>query len=387
MPWNEPGGNNKDPWSGKRGDQGPPDLDELLRKLTGGLGRVFGGGRSGGSSGGSAAGIGLIIGLLVVIWLASGVYVVSEGERGVVQRFGAYQELTQPGLRWHLPYPIETTEIVDIQNVRNATHAGNMLTQDENIVDIEIMVQYRVKDPVAYLFNVEAPDAPEAFQNQGTLSQVMQSALREVVGKNDMDFVILEGREAIAAGTQTLMQETLDQYDAGLDVVKVNLQSAQAPQAVQGAFADAVRAREDEARFRNEAEAYANTVIPEARGRAARMVEEANAYREQVVAKAEGEAARFENLLAEYAKAPGVTRERLYLDAMQDVLSASSKVLIDVKGGNSLMYLPLDKIMEGRTAQTSGGSATSTTTMPGSGSSTGTQTDNSRSSLRTREVR
>ena len=385
MPWNEPGGNNKDPWSGNRGDQGPPDLDELLKKMTGGLGRIFGGGRSGGSSGGSASGIGLIIGLLVVIWLASGIYVVSEGERGVVQRFGAYQELTQPGLRWHLPYPIETTEIVDIQNVRNATHAGSMLTQDENIVDVEIMVQYRVKDPVAYLFNVKNPDAPEAFQNQGTLSQVMESALREVVGKNDMDFVLLEGREAIAAGTQTLMQQTMDEYDAGLDVVKVNLQSAQAPQAVQGAFADAVRAREDEARFRNEAEAYANTVIPEARGRAARMIEEANAYRDQVIAKAEGEADRFSNLLTEYTKAPGVTRERLYLEAMQEVLSGSSKVVVDVEGGNNLLYLPLDKIME-RRSQSGGGSSTMSS-MPSGSSSSSQPIDNSRSDLRSREVR
>jgi membrane protease subunit HflK len=385
MPWNEPGGNNKDPWSGNRGDQGPPDLDELLKKMTGGFGRIFGGGRSGGSSGGSASGIALIIGLLVVIWLASGIYVVSEGERGVVQRFGAYQELTQPGLRWHLPYPIETTEIVDIQNVRNATHAGSMLTQDENIVDVEIMVQYRVKDPVAYLFNVKNPDAPESFQNQGTLVQVMESALREVVGKNDMDFVLLEGREAIAAGTQSLMQQTLDEYDAGLDVVKVNLQSAQEPQAVQGAFADAVRAREDEARFRNEAEAYANTVIPEARGRAARMIEEANGYRDQVIAKAEGEADRFENLLAEYSKAPGVTRERLYLETMQQVLSGTSKVVIDVEGGNNMLYLPLDKIMERRSQ--SGGGSSSMSSMPSSGSSSSQPIDNSRSDLRTREVR
>ncbi|HDP88641.1 MAG TPA: FtsH protease activity modulator HflK [Thioalkalivibrio sp.] len=384
MPWNEPGGNKKDPWSGNRGDQGPPDLDELLRKLTGGINRIFGG-RSGGSSGGSASGIVLILVVLVGLWFASGFYVVSEGERGVVQRFGAYTELTQPGLRWHLPYPIETTTIVDVQNVRNAQHAGTMLTQDENIVDLEIMVQYRVKDPVAYLFNVADPDAPEFSVSRGTLGQVMESALREVVGRNDMDFVLLEGREAIAANTQILMQETVDSYGAGLDVVKVNLQRAQAPQAVQGAFADAVRAREDEARFRNEAEAYANTVIPEARGKAARAVEEAAAYRDQVIAQSEGEAERFEKLLAEYSKAPGVTRERLYLDTMQEVMSRSSKVMIDVEGGNNLLYLPLDKIMEGRSRDgTQSGAAPM---MLPSGSSTNSQTDDSRSSLRTREVR
>jgi len=385
MPWNEPGGNKKDPWSGNRGDQGPPDLDELLRKLSGGIGRIFGGGRSGGGTGGSASGIVLILVVLVGLWFASGFYVVSEGERGVVQRFGAYTEMTQPGLRWHLPYPIEKTTIVDVQNVRNAQHAGSMLTQDENIVDIEIMVQYRVKDPVAYLFNVANPDAPEFAAATGTLGQVMESALREVVGRNDMDFVLLEGREAIAADTQILMQETVDSYEAGLDVVKVNLQRAQAPQAVQGAFADAVRAREDEARFRNEAEAYANTVIPEARGQAARLAEEAAAYRDQVIARSEGEAERFEKLLAEYRKAPDVTRERLYLDTIQEVMSRSSKVMVDVEGGNNLLYLPLDKIMQGRSGQ---GAQVNPApmSMPSSGSSS-SQTDDPRSGLRSREVR
>lgn len=385
MPWNEPGGNKKDPWSGNRGDQGPPDLDELLRKLSGGIGRIFGGGRSGGSSGGSASGIVLILVVLVGLWFASGFYVVSEGERGVVQRFGAHTELTLPGLRWHLPYPIEKTTIVDVQNVRNAQHAGSMLTQDENIVDIEIMVQYRVKDPVAYLFNVANPDAPEFASATGTLGQVMESALREVVGRNDMDFILLEGREAIAADTQTLMQQTLDDYQAGLDVVKVNLQRAQAPQAVQGAFADAVRAREDEARFRNEAEAYANTVIPEARGQAARLVEEAAGYRDQVIARSEGEAERFEKLLAEYRKAPDVTRERLYLDTIQEVMSRSSKVMVDVEGGNNLLYLPLDKIMQGRSGQGAPVNP-APVSMPSSGSSS-SQTDDPRSGLRSREVR
>ena len=385
MPWNEPGGNKKDPWSGNRGDQGPPDLDELLRKLSGGIGRIFGGGRSGGGSGGSASGIVLILVVLVGLWFASGFYVVSEGERGVVQRFGAHTELTLPGLRWHLPYPIEKTTIVDVQNVRNAQHAGSMLTQDENIVDLEIMVQYRVKDPVAYLFNVANPDAPEFAAATGTLGQVMESALREVVGRNDMDFILLEGREAIAADTQTLMQETVDSYGAGLDVVKVNLQRAQAPQAVQGAFADAVRAREDEARFRNEAEAYANTVIPEARGQAARLVEEAAGYRDQVIARSEGEAERFEKLLAEYRKAPDVTRERLYLDTIQEVMSRSSKVMVDVEGGNNLLYLPLDKIMQGRSGQ---GAQVNPApmSMPSTGSSS-SQTDDPRSGLRSREVR
>lgn len=385
MPWNEPGGNKKDPWSGNRGDQGPPDLDELLRRLSGGIGRVLGGGRSGGGFGGSASGIVLILVVLVGLWFASGFYVVSEGERGVVQRFGAYTGLTQPGLRWHLPYPIETATIVDVQNVRNAQHAGTMLTQDENIVDIEIMVQYRVKDPVAYLFNVADPDAPEFSPARGTLGQVMESALREVVGRNDMDFVLLEGREAIAADTQILMQETVDAYGTGLDVVKVNLQRAQAPQAVQGAFADAVRAREDEARFRNEAEAYANTVIPEARGKAARAVEEAAAYRDQVIARSEGEAERFEKLLAEYRKAPDVTRERLYIETIQEVMSRSSKVVVDVEGGNNLLYLPLDKIMQGRSGQGAQVNP-SPMSMPNSGSSS-SQTDDPRSGLRSREVR
>jgi membrane protease subunit HflK len=346
MPWNEPGGNNKDPWSGGRGgDKGPPDLDELLKKLTGKFGGVFGGGGGdGGSTGGgrgSSIGLAAIIVVVLLAWGASGFYIISEGERGVVLRLGQFQAVTAPGLHWHIPYPIETMERVDVDQVRSSQHRATMLTQDENIIDIDISVQYRVKDAQNYLFEVRTPDVPN--QQVGTLYQVMES---EVVGKSSMDFILSEGRAEVAQATRTLTQEILDAYKTGLEVVTVNLQQAQPPEPVQGSFEDAIKAREDEVRFRNEAEAYANSVIPEARGQAARLEEEATAYKEQVIAEAEGNASRFEQLLVEYQKAPRVTRERLYLDTIESVLTNSSMVVVDVEGGNNLLYLPLDRIIK-----------------------------------------
>ena len=355
MPWNEPGGGNRDPWSGggRGGDQGPPDLDELLRKLSGKFGGLFGGGRGAGSSGGGRGGsIGLLTVLVIILiaWGLSGIYIISEGERGVVLRFGKFQSVQGPGPHWHIPYPIESMERVDVDQVRSSQHRATMLTQDENIIDIEISVQYRVKDPREYLFDVRLPDAPN--QMTGTLYQTLESAVREVVGKSKMDFILGEGRAEVAQATRALMQETLDGYKTGLEVTTVNLQQAQPPEAVQGAFADAIKAREDEVRFRNQAEAYSNSVIPEARGQAARLGEEATAYRDQVVAIAQGEASRFTQLLTEYEKAPRVTRERLYIETVQEVLANSSKVMVDVKDSNNLLYLPLDRIL-----QQSGGNA------------------------------
>jgi membrane protease subunit HflK len=344
MPWNEPGGGGKDPWSKKPNEPGPPDLDELLRKLTGRFGGLFGGGSGGGAGGGKGLPAGLIlIGVILFLgWLASGFYIVGAGEAGVELRFGAYQITTGPGPHWHIPYPIETVELVNLTEVRSAQHKATMLTQDENIVEVELAVQYLVKSPQDYLFKVRLPDA--------TLRQVMESAMREVVGKSKMDYILGAGRAAIAADTKQIMQSTLDGYQTGLLVTTVNMQQAQPPEQVQDAFADAIKAREDEVRFRNEAETYANGIIPQARGEAARLEQEANAYRDRLVARAEGETARFTKLLSEYQKAPKVTRERLYLDTVETVLAHSSKVMVDVSDGNNLFYLPLDQLIQGGAA-------------------------------------
>ncbi len=352
MSWNQPSG----------GDQQPPDLDEIFKKLSGSLNRLFGGGDSNGGGSGangggggvsgkfSSLGISFFVVVALVIWAFSGIYIVSEGSRGAVLRFGAYQYTTGPGPHWHIPYPVETVEKVDVDRIRSAQNKTHMLTEDENIVEVELATQYRVKNASNYLFNVRLPDAFDTAVNQseGTLFQVMESALREVVGKSEMDFILGEGRAEIASRMRGLMQQTLDDYQSGIEVISVNLQQSQPPQAVQDAFADAIKAREDEIRFVNEAEAYANGIIPQARGQAARMVEEATAYREKVSANSKGEADRFLKLYGEYRKAPEVTRERLYLQAVESVLSNSSKVMLDVDSGNSLFYLPIDKILGDR---------------------------------------
>ena len=342
---------------GAAGSSNRPISTRFSRNWAWGLNRLFGGG--GGSSGSGSGkfspgkfgslGISFFVVIALIVWGLSGVYIVSEGSRGVVLRFGAYQYISTPGPHWHIPYPVESVEKVDVDRIRSAQNKTHMLTQDENIVEVELAAQYRVKDAADYLFNMRLPDAFDIAVNQseGTLFQVMESALREVVGKGKMDFVLGEGRAEIAARIRALMQKTLDDYRSGLEVMSVNLQQSQPPQAVQDAFADAIKAREDEVRFVNEAEAYANGVIPQARGQAARMVEEAMAYREKVTANSRGEADRFLKLYEEYRKAPQVTRERLYLQAVESVLSNSSKVMMDVDGANSLFYLPIDKILGG----------------------------------------
>ncbi|MCC7081565.1 MAG: FtsH protease activity modulator HflK [Burkholderiales bacterium] len=349
-----------DPQWGKRGNDGPPDLDELLRNLNAKLNGLFGrkGGNqppSAGGDGGGAriggSGVLLLAVLVLVAWIASGFYIVDASNRGVVLRFGKYHETTQPGPRWHLPYPIESVEIVNLSQVRTVEvgYRNNvkskvlkeslMLTDDENIIDIQFAVQYILKSPEDYLFNNRNTD--------DSVLQAAETAIREIVGKSKMDFVLYEGREQVAAEATKLMQEILDRYKTGILVSKVTMQNAQPPEQVQSAFDDAVKAGQDRERLKNEGQAYANDVIPKAKGAAARLLEEAQGYRQRVVANAEGEAARFTQVLAEYQKAPVVTRERLYLDTMQQVLESTSKVVIDQRAaGGSLLYLPLDKILQ-----------------------------------------
>lgn len=347
MAWNEPGSNNRDPWNqnggnnGNRGpNQGPPDLDEMIRRFKARLSGK-GGGRSTGSGpqmpklGGS---IGLILGVIGFLWVSSGFYTIDEQERGVVFRFGAYTATTEPGLRWHLPWPVEKVEKVNLTGVRSVSDRAVMLTQDENIIDVELGVQYRVSSAYEYLVNVDDPDR--------TLRQATKAVVREVAGGNLMDFVLNEGRQAIADRTKVSLQERLDEYKAGLIVTEVNLKQVQPPEAVQAAFADAIKAREDLERQKNEAQAYANDRLPRARGAAARDLAEAAAYKDQIVAKAEGDAARFTSLVNEYRKAPQVTRQRLYLDTMSDVFRRSSKVVVDIEKGSPMIYLPLDQLMK-----------------------------------------
>lgn len=336
MAWNEPGPG-RDPWNqGPKRGEGAPDLDEMLKRFK----QRFGGGAPGGKGGLPLPGrmLGLLAALLGLLWIASGFYVVDEQERGVVLRLGKYVGTAEPGLQWHLPWPIEREEIVNVTGVRSVKDEAVILTKDENIVDIELSVQYRVSSAEDYLFNVDDPDM--------TLRQATKSAVREVVGQSTMDFILTDGREEVAERTKRLLQDRLNDYKSGLTVTEINLQQAQPPEPVQAAFADAIKAREDQQRLKNEAEAYANDRLPRARGAAARELEEASAYQAQVVAKAQGDAARFSQLVAEYHKAPKVTRERLYLDSMSSVLSNTSKVLVDVDKNGSMIYLPLDQVMK-----------------------------------------
>lgn len=346
MAWNEPGGGNKgrDPWGG--GDQGPPDLDEAFKKLQEKLSGLFGG-RSGGNAGGNGSGSGslqvggplvlLVLGVLLAIWGLFGFYQVDQSERAVVLRFGVYHSTVMPGLHWNPPL-IDRVSKVNVTQVRTVSHSAMMLTEDENIVSVGMSVQYRVTDPVSFLLRVRNPEH--------SLEQAMESALRHVVGGAVMDLVITEGREQLAVDVQSRLQGYLDNYETGIMVSRVNIDDSHPPQQVVDAFDDVTRAKEDKVRLQNEAEAYANSVVPEARGRAQRMIEEASGYREQVVARAEGQADRFNALYAEYSKAPDVTRKRLYLDTVQDVLANTSKVVVTAEGNNNMLYLPLDQLMK-----------------------------------------
>lgn len=340
MAWNEPGGNKpKDPWGG--GDQGPPDLDEALKKFQEKIHSLFGGkGKSSGGGNSTDFGVVALLGLIlaVAIYAYFALYQLDQQERAVVLRLGKFHETVNPGLHWNWPL-IDRVMKVNVTKSRSLSHKAVMLTEDENIVDVSISVQYRVADPKKFVLAVKNPE--------DSLLQATESSLRHTVGGMAMgQIIITEGREQIVAETQQRLQTYLDIYQTGIQIDKVNIDAAHAPAQVQESFDDVSRAREDHDRLKNEAETYANGVVPDARGRAQRQLQEAIAYRDQVIARAEGEAARFEKLLGEYKKAPEVMRQRLYVDAIQDVLSNSSKVLVDVQGGNNMMYLPLDKLLE-----------------------------------------
>lgn len=340
MAWNEPGGGNnnpKDPWGG--GNQGPPDLDEALKKLQEKVGGIFGGGSGGGSGPGAAGVSGAALGVLAVvafaIWAFLGIYQLDAQEQGVVLRFGKFHQTVQPGLHWNPPL-VDDVTVVNTTKVRAVSFREIMLTQDENIVEVKLSVQYVINDPEKFVLRVRDPER--------SLQHASQSALRHVVGDTTMDLVLTEGREKIAFDVQRRLQSYIDLYETGIAISTVTVDESKPPSQVQAAFDDVIKAREDEERLKNEAQAYANGIVPEARGAAQRQIEEANAYKEQVIAQAEGEADRFSQLLAEYRKAPEVTRERLYLDAVQDVMARTNKVMVDVEGGNNVMYLPLDKL-------------------------------------------
>jgi membrane protease subunit HflK len=353
MAWNDPQWGN----DGNRNKGGPPDLDEIWKRINQQLNGLFGGKRGDGGQPGGGDGfagsrnlVGILVGVLALVWLASGFYIVDAGQRGVVLRFGKLVGTTEPGPRWHLPWPIESREIVNVDQVRTVEvgYRNNvkskvlkeslMLTDDENIIDLQFAVQYLLKDPVDFQFVNRAPE--------DSVLQIAETAMREIVGKNKMDFVLYEGRAEIASQAKQLMQQIHDRYRTGISISQVTLQNIQPPEQVQAAFDDAVKAGQDRERLKNEAEAYANDVVPRARGLASRLQEEAEGYRLSVIANAEGESSRFSQILSEYQKAPQVTRQRLYLDTMQNVMNNTSKVVVDQKGGNSLLYLPLDKLQQ-----------------------------------------
>ena len=346
MAWNEPGGGgqgDKDPW-GNRDQGGPPDLDEAFRKLQANLSQMFGGGSRSGPSGGggsqpiSMAMIGLILLVLAVIYGVMGVYTVDQQERGVVLRFGEkLDEVVLPGLHWNPPL-IDQVMVENVTAVRSSSHDSEMLTEDENIVKVKMTVQYVIGDIAAYLLQVREPDK--------SLYQATESALRHVVGSTEMHEVLTEGRAEVAIAVKDRIQTYMINYGTGISVTQVNIEETAPPDAVRAAFDDVIKAREDEVRLRNEADAYANQVVPEARGQGQRYTEEAEGYKERVVAQSRGEAERFNKLYTEYKLAPEVTKARMYIDTLESVMSNSTKVMIDVEGGNNILYLPLDKILE-----------------------------------------
>jgi len=338
MAWNEPGGNDKDPWGGggKRND-GPPDLDELLRRLQQKLNKLFGGGPSSGGGGQGRFPWSLVLIVVVVLYGLLGFYQVNANEAAVVLRLGKYHATESAGLHWNPPL-VDTVTKVNMTEVRTERTTGQMLTEDASIVDVVLQVQWHIDDAESFVLRVRDP--------LKSLQEATDSALRHVVGSSTLNGVISADRIRVSADTQERLQQYLDLYLTGIKIDVVNLTDAKAPREVQDAFDDVVRAREDEVRLQNEAQAYANQVIPVARGQAQRMIEDAEAYKSRVVESARGEAVRFEKLLTEYELAPQVTRERLYLDAVQEVMSNTSKVMVDVEGGNNMMYLPLDKLAQ-----------------------------------------
>lgn len=381
MAWNESGGNNsggkRNPWGGgNKPDQGPPDLDEVVRNLQKRLSALFGGGGAGprsagtGSSGpGRGFSIGSIALVLVAIWAFTGLYQVDAAERGIVLRFGKHVATTMPGLRWHLPWPIETRQLVNIQTIESFSDQTRMLTSDENLVDINLEVQFRRAIPLDYAFNVQRPD--------DTLKEVTESAIREIIGRSKLDYVLESGRLDIVVRTKELIQRTIDAYKTGIEVTSVNLQDVKVPNEVAPAQADAIKAREDRDRFSLEAQAYANDIIPRARGAGVRQVQDAQAYKARKIDEAEGETQRFLSLLSEYERSPAVTRERLYIETIEAVLASSKKVLLDSDGkGNNLIYLPIDKLLEqNRRPRAETGDATMTIERPATTNSSSTTDD------------
>ena len=367
MAWNEPGGGNsggkRNPWGGgNKPDQGPPDLDEVFRNLRRRFGGVFGCGSGRGPTvSGPARGfsIGTIVLVLLAIWAFTGLYQVDAAERALVLRFGKYVTTTQPGLRWHLPWPIETKQIVNIQSIQSFDEQTRMLTSDETLVDINLEVQFRRANAIDFAFNVQDPES--------TLQEVSESAIREIVGRSRLNDVLESGRQQIVAQTKELIQRTLDAYKVGLEVTSVNLQDVRVPTEVASAQQDAIKAREDRDRYSLAAQAYANDLIPRARGEGVRRIEDAHAYSAKVIADAEGEAQRFTKLLTEYEQAPGVTRERLYLETVESVLASSKKVIVGTEGNGNLLYLPLDKLLEQPRATGRPSETETTMTVEGSG--------------------
>jgi len=375
------------PPQGNNNNGGPPDLDEVWRDFNGKITRLFGtkgggrGGQSGGNRGGGAGGpsprgarigLGVVVAAAVALWVASGFYIVQEGQVGVVTQFGKYKSTTPAGFQWRLPYPFQDNELVNVAQLRTfevgfrgsarakVLPEALMLTDDENIIDMQFVVQYRLRGDGApdYLFRIRDPDE--------SVRQASETAMREVVGTKPMDFVLYEGRTEVAGEVQTLMQEILDRYRSGIQISTVAIQNVQPPEQVQAAFDDAVKAGQDRERQINEGQAYANQVVPLASGQASRMLQQAEGYRARVVGDATGDAARFESVLTEYNKAPSVMRDRLYLETMQQIFSRASKVMIDTDGGNNMIYLPIDKIMQQSTQDTTraGGGSTPVTPSP-----------------------
>jgi membrane protease subunit HflK len=359
----------KEPRQTGRPNDGPPDLDQLWREFNQRINRLFRGKGGGGAGGGSSndgddarnAGIsaGVAGAVILFLWLVSGFFIVQEGQTGIVLTFGKYSHSAQPGFNWRWPYPIQTQETVNLSqvrtvevgyrsNVRNKlARESLMLTDDENIIDIQFAVQYRLKDASAWVFNNR--------DQEETVKQVAETAIREVVGKAKMDFVLYEGREKVAFDTSALMQQILDRYATGVLVANVTMQAVQPPEQVQAAFDDAVKAGQDRERQKNEGQAYANDVVPKARGAASRLMQESEGYRARVVANAEGEAARFNKVLVEYQRAPAVMRDRLYIDAMQQIFASTTKIMVDTKSNNSMIYLPLDKLIAQTAAEAASG--------------------------------
>lgn len=362
MAWNEPGsnGNDKDPWGGGNrggGDQGPPDIDEVIRKISKKFNGLLGGKGGGSGSGSSSSPMGsggltggMFVGLILVaavVWGFMGFYTVDQAEQGVVLRFGkVLDQVVEPGLHWNPPLIDEVT-VVNVQELNTETYNSKaMLTTDENIIDIDVTVQYLIQDPIKFVIDVQNPKL--------SLDNSAESAIRHVVGGNSMEQILTTGRDLVAVDVKERLQNYMNTYSTGIFISQVNVENTQPPDYVRPAFDDVIRAREDEQRAQNEAQQYSNRVIPNARGEAQRQIEQANAYKEQVIARAEGDASRFDQLLTEYQKAPEVTRQRMYIDSLQDVLTASSKVMVDVDGGNNMLYLPLDKMMEQNSSAISG---------------------------------